>query len=141
MARYSAREYSRALRSLINVPAQVAKDVVKEINFEIQAGFDAGRDPYRRPWAPLAPSTLKRRPWRGFPPLTDTREGRRGVKAKAVSGAGVQITSSVAHLNVHQFGNPPRLPARPFLPKGVLPKSWAARYQAQYLKKFRATIG
>lgn len=140
MAKYSAREYSQALRSLVKVPAQVARAVAAEINFEIRAGFDAGRDPYRRPWRPLAASTIKRRPWRGFPPLTDTREGRRGVKAFPTSGAGVQITSSVAHLNVHQFGGG-RLPARPFLPSGVLPAQWAARYQAEYDKRFTATIG
>lgn len=140
MARYTAKEYSQALRSLVRVPAQVAKEVAAEINFEIQAGFDSGRDPYRRPWAPLAASTIRRRPWRGFPPLTDTRKGRKGVRARPIANAGIQITSSVGYMRAHQFGGP-RLPARPFLPSGVLPKQWAARYQAAYTKAFKATIG
>lgn len=141
MAKYTSKQYAQALRALIHVPAQVAREVKSEIEFEINAGFDAGRDPYRKAWAPLAASTLKRRPWRGFPPLTDTRKGRRGIKVRTVSGAGLQITSHVGYMAAHQYGNPPRLPIRAILPKGVLPKHWGARYQAVYKKRFKATIG
>jgi hypothetical protein len=138
----SAAEFSQAMRNLVRVPAQVAAEVAKEIHFEIQVGFDTGSDPYKHPWAPLRPATLKRHPHRKWPPLTDTRKGRNGIKVKPVQGAGVQITSFTPYMRKHQSGAPERnLVARPFLPKGVLPKNWAARYQAAYRRRFKIELG
>ena len=135
----STKEFSRAMRQLTRVPAQVAREVSAEINALIQEGFDRGTDPYGRPWAPLRPATLAkgRRP----PPLTDTGKGRAGVYAKPMSGAGILLVSEVPYMRKHQMGAPPRLVRRDFLPINVLPKAWNAAIKEAVEARVAKTLG
>lgn len=95
--------------------------MAKRISWDIQANFDLGRDPYRKTWAPLAPSTIKR--GRFPPPLTDTRKGRQGVKVKPMQSGGIKLLNSVDYMGIHQKGAP-NIPRRSFFPDNTLPKRW-----------------
>lgn len=139
MSKHTALSFSKALKSLLEVPAQIAKDVAKDISKDIQANFDAGQDAYKRPWTKLAKATLAK--GRHPPPLTDTRKGRRGIKVLPAQGAGISITSSVGYMGIHQHGSPPRLPRRSFLPTNTMPKAWHASYQKHLTKKVKEKLG
>jgi len=138
LANFTTKQFSAALSKLTMVPSRIAKPVAKSINRELQRGFDEGVDPYGKPWAPLAPRTLAK--GRHPPPLTDTHAGRDGVIAAASSGAGVQITSSVSYMGIHQAGDRPRMPARKFLPWRNLPKSWAEIWELELVKATRKAL-
>jgi hypothetical protein len=125
----SAIAASRAFAELARVPSKVARKVAHEIDLEIQRCFDRGVDPYGRPWAPLAPATLRK--GRTPPPLTDTWKGRASVEVKPMRGAGVAITVGTPYMKYHQSGASKgnwRLPIRMFLPTNVLPKAWRKIY-------------
>jgi phage gpG-like protein len=138
LAKFTAKAFSRALAELATVPSQIAPAVAKRINREIQKNFDAGVDPYGHAWAPLRPRTLAK--GRHPPPLTDTRKGRRSVRAFATQAAGVAITVGVGYMGIHQAGDPPRMVARKFLPNRVLPASWRAIWQQELTKLTRKRL-
>ena len=137
MGNFSAGGYSQALASLASVPSQVAARVATRIRRQIALNFSAGVDPYGRAWAPLAPATLAK--GRHPPPLTDTSRGRQGIRVFAASGAGIQITSSVSYMGVHQDGSG-RIPARKFLPEYRLPAKWKQIWQDELAKATRRRL-
>lgn len=138
--KYTAREFSQALRFLVKVPSQITPQVAKRLKWEILQNFDKGQDAYRKRWAPLKPSTLKR--GRFPPPLTDTGAGKRGIVVTPSSGAGIQIVSNVPYMRRHQLGAPrANLVVRAFLPTGVLPKRWNQIIQEEYDKTIKKVIG
>lgn len=124
----NARQFSRVVRSLGKVPSQITSGLAVDLSQEIQDNFDRGVDPYYRDWRPLAASTLAR--GRTPPPLTDTGRGRRSVVVRPAKGAGIQLTVGSSYMPYHQFGAPPRLPRRAFLPTRTLPPTWAEIWQS-----------
>jgi len=113
------------LRDLASVPSRAAGVVSDRIEALIQEEFDAGADPYGNAWAPLAESTLAR--GRSAPPLTDTGAMRDSVRVAPLARAGVGVT--IDHpAGVHQTGwdgASGKGPARPILPRGVMPARWS----------------
>lgn len=88
---------------------------------EVQQGFDDGVDPYGNPWVEVKPATLARRKQKKTPPpLTDTREMRDSMQARA---SGLEVSIEVTK---------PSAPAapqalqrrRPMLPVDALPARW-----------------
>jgi phage gpG-like protein len=125
----SAAAASRAFAELARVPSKVARKVATGISAEIQKNFDLGLDVYGRPWAPLAPATLRK--GRTPPPLTDTGAGRESIEVKPTRGAGIGIKVGTRYMRFHQSGASKgnwRLPIRMFLPTNVLPKAWRKIY-------------
>jgi phage gpG-like protein len=138
MAKHSTLTFSKALKSLLGVPSQIAGPVAKDINQEIQKKFDAGQDPYGKSWASLKPATLAK--GRHPPPLTDTGKGRSGVKAQPMQGAGIALTSSVSYMGIHQKGNPPILARRSFFPVNTLPKQWLKLWEKRLVKGVKVRL-
>jgi len=117
----SMGQLARNLERLAAVPSQASADVAATIDNLIDDQFDRGTDPYGKPWAPLAPSTVRqgRRP----PPGTDTRELRDSVSVRPLPGAGVGITIGADY--AEHFDR-----KRPILPRGTLPRTWNDAIQA-----------
>jgi hypothetical protein len=138
MSKHTTLSFSKALKSLLGVPAQIAAAVSKDINKDIQDKFDAGQDPYGKSWAPLKPATLAK--GRHPPPLTDTRKGRKGVKAKPMQGAGISLTSSISYMAIHQKGNPPILARRSFFPDNTIPKQWLKFWESRLAKGIKVKL-
>ncbi len=130
MKAINAAKLAKIVRDLGKVPSQAARGLAKDLNKEIQRGFTQGTDPFGRRWRKLADSTLAR--GRHPPPLTDTRKGRRSVKAAPMAGAGIRITIGVLYMIYHLLGGPKserfkngQPPKRSFLPLGTqLPPRW-----------------
>jgi hypothetical protein len=137
VARFSAAEYSQALRLLVKVPSQISAKVADRIKKEILKGFTSGKDPYGGAWAPLRPATLAK--GRTPPPLTDTGKGKRSIKVSPVSGAGVQVTVGKAYMKYHMTGTPIMVPRR-FLPVNSLPKAWRKIWQEELTKAARKKL-
>jgi phage gpG-like protein len=138
LAKFTAKQFSKALSDLVKVPSQIAPAVAKKINRELQRQFDAGVDPYGRPWAPLRPATIAK--GRHHPPLTDTHAGRNSVKAHATQDAGVQITVGVGYMGIHQAGDLPRMVARKFLPTRGLPSGWRDIWELELIRMTRKRL-
>ena len=84
--------------------------------------FAASHDPYGRPWAKLAPATVRKKGHDRI--LIDTGETAATIQAVpwgSRSVAGVRIRT----MGWHQYPTAHR-PARPILPTGPLPPRWAA---------------
>lgn len=128
LAKVSTREFSRALRSLVDVPSQIARPLADGIAKFIDEGFSAGTDPYGRPWAPLKPRTLAK--GRHPPPLTETGAMRNSARVKPVQGGGVSLVFGDSKAGLHQRGDPPRMAAREVSPSGFLPARWRALWQS-----------
>ncbi len=139
MATFTAKQFSAALAKLASVPSAIAPSVARKINRELRRQFDQGVDPYGKPWAALRPRTLAK--GRHPPPLTDTHAGRDSVRAKAGSGAGVQITVDVPYMGIHQNGDPPRMVARKFLPERALPKAWKEIWELELIRATKKRLG
>jgi phage gpG-like protein len=137
MAKYTALEFSNALRASIRVPSQIATPLAKAISKDIQQNFDIGQDPYEKKWKPLKKSTLRK--GRTPPPLTDTGAGRKSVKVKPSKDAGIIITVGVSYMKYHQTGAP-NLARRSFLPTSTLPKTWKLYWDAEMAKAVRKKL-
>lgn len=127
-------------KELKRVPSQVARQVAHEISRSIQVQFDTGRDPYGMPWKPLSASTLAkgRRP----PPLTDTGAGRRSVKVRPASGAGVRIDIGRGYMIVHQKGaRNGRPPQRMIVPVTTMPQAWVDIYESALVDQINRVQG
>lgn len=122
MAKYTALEFSLALRKMVNAPSQAAKGAAKRIAKDIQSNFSLGQDPYEKKWKSLAKATLAK--GRFEPPLTDTRTGRGRISVVPMQGAGIKLLSSVGYMAIHQKGNGKHPPRRSFFPTNVMPKAW-----------------
>lgn len=105
-----------------HAPELVAEKAAPKIAAALEEQFALGLDPYGTPWAPLAPSTLKKH---GPPPLTDSGEMR--DHTDAVSAGPNIIATSPEPAEFHQSGTH-RMPAREILPNENegLPQSWHA---------------
>src|SRR5687767_3617731 len=136
--KYTALEFSNALRASIRVPSQIAAPLSKLIAKDIQQNFTLGQDAYEKPWKPLAPATLRK--GRTPPPLTDTGKGRKSIRVKPSKDAGIVITVSDAKMKFHQVGARPQLPRRSFLPTNTLPKTWRLYWDAEYSKALRKKL-
>lgn len=132
----TAFRYSQALAKLAEVPSQIAPAVAKGIKKQSEKDFNAGQDPYGRAWKPLAASTLAR--GRHAPPLTDTRKGRRSLRAFASARAGVQITVGRDYMRRHQEGDGP--PVRKIIPSGSLPKTYSAIWQKELTARAKKVL-
>ncbi len=109
-------------------PARMLKGMTRAGDSLIREGFDRSRAPDGTAWAPLARAPSKKRP--GRRPLVRTGN------ARAWASAGVIVSDTTTwsmprYMRVHQTGTRPTtvpaIPARPFLPPGVLPTHWHAR--------------
>ena len=99
------RERSRDLSGAMHVRA----DEIQGLMFD---EFREGRGPEKRPWKPLAPSTLSQGPRVGGP-LVKTGKMRDAVFASAYE-YGVVFGVATAYARYHQLGR--GVPRRPFLP-------------------------
>lgn len=138
--RYSAKEFVGVLSYVLpKIPSQASLFVATKIETQVQADFDAGVNPYGRPWRPLAKATLAK--GRHPPPLTDTYKGRAGVRVNPLPSAGVEITSRVAYMGIHQAGSD-RIPRRQFVPtvSQGLPKRYRDLYEVE-IKRWTDRIG
>jgi hypothetical protein len=108
---------------LARVPSRIASTAAPAIAALIDQGFAAGRDPYGQAWAKLRPSTVAR--GRRPPPLTDTGTMRRGVSVRPMAGAGIAVSFASDIPSIfHQYGTR-KMAARPMLPRGAFPATWA----------------
>lgn len=123
---------------LARVPSQTAGRAAPAIAHLIDQEFTTGRDPYGRAWAPLKQSTLAkgRRP----PPLTDTGAMRAGVDVKPMQGAGIAITFANAVPAVFHQGGTRKMVARPPLPGGTFPATWARALETAGTAEITKTV-
>lgn len=128
MAKLTTKQFSKALRSLVDVPSQIARPLADGIAKFIDEGFTAGTDPYGRAWAPLKPRTLAK--GRHPPPLTETRALRESAQVKPTQGGGVSLVFTDWKAGLHQEGDPPRMAAREVVPVNTLPAKWRALWQS-----------
>jgi len=109
---FAARAPDRMLRAM----ARAGDDLVRE-------GFDRSRAPSGQPWRPLARGRPRGRP--GRRPLVDTGQLRAWASHAMVTGTRA-TWDAPSYGAFHQLGTA-RIPARPFLPPGLLPTTWAIR--------------
>lgn len=129
------RESGTPLDALVNAledfaehaPARTLAALQRTGDGLILEGFDRSRAPDGTPWAPL-----KRRPKSrpGRRPLVKTGSLRSWASHGAIDGSRALWTMP-RYGEVHQWGTREgtarQIPARPFLPPGVLPAHWHAR--------------
>lgn len=128
-------QLARNIGRLAAVPSRMAPAASREISRLIERQFSEGRDPYGRAWAPLKPSTLAR--GRRPPPLTDTGRMRGAVEVRPMQGAGIEITfGSATPAIFHQYGTK-KMAARPMLPRGTFPSTWARALERVGQTEFR----
>ena len=89
----------------------------------IREGFDRSRAPSGVAWQPLRAPRSRRRP--GRRPLVDTGTLRAWASHAMVSGTRA-TWDAPGYGAFHQLGTS-RVPARPFLPPGRLPRVWEIR--------------
>lgn len=120
---------------LAAVPSRMAPAASREIARLIESEFATGRDPYGRAWAKLKPATLAR--GRRPPPLTATGKMRGSVQVRPAPGAGIAITfGSATPAIFHQYGTR-KMAARPMLPRGTFPATWARALERVGQTEFR----
>jgi phage virion morphogenesis protein len=109
---------------LAKVPSRVSARVAAAITSEVQKQFVSESDPYGKPWAALAPSTIRRK--RGMGKIL-FRTGSLWAtgQARPMGGAGVRVGPFREYGTFHQTGTS-RMPSRPIFPYGGLPRAWLA---------------
>lgn len=128
-------QLARNVERLARVPSRVAAAAAPEIARLIDLQFAEGHDPYGRAWAPLKPSTLAR--GRRPPPLTDRGKMRGGVQVRPMPGAGLEISfADPVPAIFHQYGTR-KMVARPLLPRGTFPATWARALERAGQTEFR----
>lgn len=109
---FAERTPDRMLRAL----ARTGDDLIRE-------GFDRSRAPSGEAWRPLARARSRKRP--GRRPLVDTGQLRAWASHAMVEGSRA-TWDAPGYGAFHQLGTR-TIPARPFLPPGLLPTVWAIR--------------
>lgn len=109
---FAERAPDRVLRAM----SRAGDDLVRE-------GFDRSRAPSGIAWKPLRAPRSRRRP--GRRPLVDTGQLRAWASHAMVSGT-TATWDAPGYGAFHQLGTS-RIPARPFLPPGRLPRVWEIR--------------
>ncbi len=110
-----------ALSKLATIPSQVAKRAAPRITDQMQDDTRAAVDPYKRPYAPHKPATVKR--WGSHPLLQMSGAGVDSLKAEPMAGAGIQVTAD-EHMVFTQAGTPTQA-VRAVTPNSPqLPASW-----------------
>ncbi len=111
------------VRRLDEVPARYSRKLAPLLDAELQRTIAAGTDPHGKPWAPLAPATIRRK--KGDRRILIRTGASRALTYIASLGAqGVRITVGGA-FRWHMAPTPHR-PARPVLPIHGLPATWTA---------------
>jgi phage gpG-like protein len=109
------------LLGALSNPHDALAEIGAVVTENVRLGFADGKDPYGRPWAPVK---------RGGSPLRDTGMlmnswAYRVDGDSVVVGSNRRDPKSGAYIaTIHQFGRG-RIPARPMLPEGTWPESWA----------------
>ena len=124
------------LAKLASVPSQTAREAANGIREAIRQEFSEGQDPYGRSWAALAQATLDR--GRTPPPLTDSGD-MADVDVHPAAGAGIEIEFGPEYAGFHQTGTR-NMPARPPLPTGGFPTTWAKVISDAAAKQFRKAV-
>lgn len=109
---FAERSPDRMLRAM----SRAGDDLIRE-------GFDRSRAPSGVAWKPLRAPRSRRRP--GRRPLVDTGQLRAWASHAMVSGT-TATWDAPGYGAFHQLGTS-RIPARPFLPPGRLPRVWEIR--------------
>lgn len=109
---FAERSPDRMLRAM----SRAGDDLIRE-------GFDRSRAPSGVAWKPLRAPRSRRRP--GRRPLVDTGQLRAWASHAKVSGT-TATWDAPGYGAFHQLGTS-RIPARPFLPPGRLPRVWEIR--------------
>lgn len=128
------------LAELAEVPSRASKKVSENIADLIEAEFASQSDPYGNPWEDHADATIERHG--PHPILSLSGAMRSTVHVAPMAGAGVSVT--IDHPSEdHQTGwsGPQgRGPARPILPSGDLPDSWALAIDEAVDSEVRSTL-
>lgn len=107
---------TRAPDRMLRAMSRAGDDLIRE-------GFDRSRAPSGVAWQPLRAPRSRRRP--GRRPLVDTGQLRAWASHAMVSGT-TATWDAPGYGAFHQLGTT-RIPARPFLPPGRLPRVWEIR--------------
>lgn len=107
---------TRAPDRMLRAMSRAGDDLIRE-------GFDRSRAPSGVAWKPLRAPRSRRRP--GRRPLVDTGQLRAWASHAMVSGT-TATWDAPGYGAFHQLGTT-RIPARPFLPPGRLPRVWEIR--------------
>ena len=107
---------TRAPDRMLRAMSRAGDDLIRE-------GFDRSRAPSGVAWKPLRAPRSRRRP--GRRPLVDTGQLRAWASHAMVAGS-TATWDAPGYGAFHQLGTS-RIPARPFLPPGRLPRVWEIR--------------
>jgi hypothetical protein len=123
-----------ALAELAKVPSRLARPTVARLNPRIDEMFQTGTNPYRKPWAPLKPSTIRRK--RGNTQiLVRTKKLWPGTRFIVNGGAGIALVIGPAG-EYAQAGSPNRA-VREVVPAYGLPAHWRADIKAVALAELK----
>ncbi len=120
------------MNELAKVPSQLARPCVAKLNPFIDEMFANGHNPYRKAWAPLKPSTVRRKGG-NKQILVRTRKLWPGTKFVAKSGAGIALVIGPNGIWA-QVGAPERV-VRDVAPMYGLPAHWRAAIKSVALAK------
>lgn len=127
MLRESGAPFDALVRALDDfaerAPDRVLRAMSRAGDELVREGFDRSRAPSGVAWKPLRAPRSRRRP--GRRPLVDTGQLRAWASAALVSGT-TATWDAPGYGAFHQLGTA-RIPARPFLPPGRLPRVWEIR--------------
>ena len=120
-----ARDRLSELLARMENPSGFYKAVGERILSSTSGRFEAESDPDGKPWAPLAPRTIKQRQKRGQLPLTILRSNSKGKAGSSLAGSinyiatadEVRVGSPVEYAAIHQLG-------------GTIEKKEGTRYMA-----------
>lgn len=99
--------------------AGVLTNLAEEARRLIYLAFQQSRSPDGNAWARLK--------YREGMPLLDTGRLRNSILVRTTDG-GIRVSTNVVYAATHQYGRD-SIPARPFLPTGQLPASWAQPFR------------
>jgi len=120
--RWNFGPLNRAIKSLAAIPSKAAEEAARGISAELKGEFAAGSDPYRRPWARLRPSTIKRKGHSR--PMIDKGKAKSTTKAVPLRGAGIALQTDADYLRFHQGESGKRPPRPVFRNQAQLPRRW-----------------
>ena len=127
MLRESGAPFDALVRALDDfaerAPDRVLRAMSRAGDDLIREGFDRSRAPSGVAWKPLRAPRSRRRP--GRRPLVDTGQLRAWASHAVVAGS-TATWDAPGYGAFHQLGAS-RIPARPFLPPGRLPRVWEIR--------------
>lgn len=124
----TVRGLDEALRELDDATGRLAdltpvmQVIAEDVKTLIDDSFEESRKPNGRPWAPLAPETVKRRRNNSNKPLIDTGVLRNSINARP-GPRSVRFGTNVPYAEWHQFGTESII-ARPFFPVDEAGREW-----------------